>query len=496
MFKSGIFVMIITMISRLLGLLRIRVIASLFSYGPLTDAFFASFKIANLFRQLLGEGALGTVFIPIYNDTVEKQGKEKAKSLIFSILNILMLFLLLIYGFTFIFSNQILSVIVSGFDPATQQVANKLLKLMAVYIVFIGLSGMICAILNNFKQFVVPASTSILFNLATIICAYVFNNRFGIFSLALGVVIGGLLQLLIVIPSFFKIVKSYEFKMNFKDPAIRKVFILMVPMLLGIFARQLNTIIDQYFASFLNAGGITALEYATRVYSLPIGVFGISIATIIYPELSRRISKNDNENVVKSINNGLKFLAILVVPTSFIFILFPQEVIKLILGTGKFSDIAIMTTGESLLYYSIGLFAYTGVHIMSRAFYGMKNTKSPVIFSITSIIINIVLNAILVKYMAHKGLALATAIASISNFLLLYIFFNIKYLKLDKIDIILFLIKTSVASLVAYFIANLVGNFILVLLIFGVIYSIIIFLLDYKFIKSLIGAKSWVLHRS
>ncbi len=149
-----------------------------------------------------------------------------------------------------IFSNGIIELIVNGFPVETKILASKLLKIMSVYFIFISLSGMICAMLNNFKQFAIPASTSIFFNLAIIAASMCFSKTFGIDALAYGVVVGGLFQFLVVLPSFIKIVKGYSFKINWKDPYLKKIFIMMCPMLVGIVARQVNTIVDQVFASF------------------------------------------------------------------------------------------------------------------------------------------------------------------------------------------------------------------------------------------------------
>ena len=268
MFKSGILVMLITLVSRVLGLARSIVVAYYFGASAGTDAFFSAFKISNFFRQLLGEGALGTSFIPMYNEKVGKEGEEEGKKFIFSILNIVFIFSIIISIGMIIFSDEIIKIIVSGFSLETKEIASGLLKIMSSYFIFISLSGMIGAILNNFKCFVVPASTSIFFNLAILGGAIFFGKTYGIKAMAYGVLVGGLLQLIIVLPQFFKRVGMYRFKIDFKDKYLKRIFYLMLPMLVGIVARQFNTIVDQFFASYLESGGVSALENATRVYNL------------------------------------------------------------------------------------------------------------------------------------------------------------------------------------------------------------------------------------
>ena len=195
MFKSGILVMLITLVSRVLVLARSVVVAYYFGVSAGTDAFFSAFKISNFFRQLLGEGALGTSFIPMYNEKVEKQGEEEGKKFIFSILNIVFIFSVIVSLGMIVFSKEIITVIVSGFSDETKFIASDLLKIMSSYFIFISLSGMICAVLNNFKCFAVPASTSIFFNIAILGGAIFFGKTYGIKAMAYGVLVGGFYNL-------------------------------------------------------------------------------------------------------------------------------------------------------------------------------------------------------------------------------------------------------------------------------------------------------------
>lgn len=472
MFKSGIIVMIITMVSRILGLVRGTMIAYFFGSNAVTDAFFSAFKVSNFFRQLLGEGALGNVFIPLYNEKVEKDGENTSRQLIFSIINIIFIFSTIVTILMIVFSDRIIAGLVSGFAPETKQLASKLLKIMSFYFIFISLAGMISAILNNFKRFIIPASTSIFFNFSIIIATIYFNKSFGIEALAYGVTIGGILQLIVVLPQFIKILKVYSFKIDWKDPYLKRIFILMLPMLVGIVARQVNTIVDQVFASHLTAGGVSALENATRVYLLPVGVFGISLSTVIFPTLSRATAKENYELVEKTLIKGLNILIFLIIPSMFVLIFYSQDIIKLILGYGKFGDNAKIITSDALRYYSIGLYFYTGVHLMTRAFYSMKDTKHPLRFALVSICVNILLNFILIGAMEHKGLALATAVASGVNFTLLLYFFRSKYLKISLKPIFIFLIKTLVVGIISYLVSFTFKNPLIRLLIFSLAYLI------------------------
>jgi len=472
MFKSSLLVMIIIMISRVLGLIRASITAYFFGSSSITDAYYGAFKISNFFRQLLGEGALGSSFIPIYNEKIYQYEDNSGKELIYSILNLIFIFSTIVTLLMIIFSKEIIALTVTGFSEETKLLASNLLKIMSVYFIFISLSGMICAMLNNFKKFLIPASTSIFFNIAIIGGAYFYGQTVGIKALAWGVVIGGLLQFLVVLPSFFSIVKSYSIKVNFKDPYLKKVFLLMGPMLIGIVARQVNTIVDQQFGSFLPDGGVTVLENATRLYLLPVGVFGISLSTVIFPTLSRAVSENNMLDVKKTLSKGLNILLFFVVPSTFVLTFYATDMVKITLGYGKFGQESILLTGRTLLFYSLGLYFYTSIHLMTRAFYSMKNSKDPVIFSVLSIITNIILNFILIRPMAHSGLALATSVASGVNFFLLFIVFRKKYIKFPLTDIIIFFIKVTICSAIALAASYFLKNTLLKLCVFSAVYML------------------------
>lgn len=472
MFRSGLLVMIITMVSRVLGLVRATIIAYYFGASGATDAYFSAFKISNFFRQLLGEGALGSSFIPLYNEKIEIEGEEKGKEFIYSILNLIFVFSTIVTLLMIIFSQDIINLIVNGFPTETKILASQLLKIMSVYFIFISLSGMICAMLNNFKQFAIPASTSIFFNLAIILASMGFSKTFGISALAYGVVLGGAFQLLIVLPSFFKIVKGYSFKINWKDPYLKKIFILMCPMLVGIVARQVNTIVDQVFASYLQEGGVTALENATRLYLLPVGVFGVSISTVIFPVLSKAVARNDLKTAENNIVKGLNILLFLIIPSTAVLTFYSTDVIRLTLSYGKFGEEAVKVTSEALLYYSLGLYFYTAIYLMTRAFYSVKNSSYPVRFSIVSIIINIVLNFALIKPMAYRGLTLSTSIASGVNFILLVYVFRKKYMEFPLKRSLIFFGKVILTTAAALGASYYVHNTIIKLVVFSAVYMV------------------------
>lgn len=471
MIKISLIVMAFTFFSRILGLIRTIFIASIFGASYTSDAYISAFKISNLFRQVLGEGALGTVFIPNYNEKIEKEGREKASSLIFSILFLLFIFLLIISSLSIIFSDGIINFIVKGYDLKTKILASKLLKISSIYFLFIGLAGMISAILNNYKKFIMPAFMPVMFNISIISCGILLYKDIGIYSVMIGLVLGGFLQLVVLLPQFYSQIKTYTVKLDFKDPYLKKIFIMMLPMLIGIIARQFNTVIDQYFASSLRTGTVSAMEYATRLYNLPLGVFGISIATVIYPSLSKSIERTNFKEVKLNIEKGLSFLMLLIIPSIFAMCFLADDIVKVTLSYGSFSKKAGLLTSQSLIFYSLGLYFYTAIHIISRAHYGMKDTIRPVIFSIISIFTNVVLNFVLVGKYMHIGLASATSIAAAVNFILLYISFNKNYIKLNLFKIMKFLFLSLISALIAILCSFYFDNSYIKIIVFLLIYS-------------------------
>lgn len=472
MLKKSINTMMITMISRVLGLLRGTLVAYFFGSSNLTDAYYSAFKISNFFRQLLGEGALGNTFIPLYHKKKAEQGEEKSKEYIFTVLNMTFFFSLIVSILMIIFAKPIISLVVVGFNEEMKLLAAKLLKLMSFYFLFISLSGMIGSILNNFGYFAIPASTAIFFNLSIIFSAIFLTKYFSIDALAYGVLFGGFLQFIVVFIPFMFIIKKYLFKIDFKDIYLKMLGLKLIPMLIGVFARQVNTVVDQFFASFLVIGSITALENASRIYLLPVGVFGVTLSNVVFPNLSKAAANHKKEEIAKILVTALNFLNFLTIPSLFILTFYSRDVIKLIFSYGKFNEEAVKITSEALLFYSLGLIFYVGVQLVSKAYYAVGDNKRPARYSITAIILNIILNFFLVKSMQHKGLALATAISSGVNFSLLFINYMRLYVKLNIRNFSYMLFRIFVKSGLAIYISSFFSIFLIKLIVFSIVYLI------------------------
>ena len=480
MFKSSFIVMVINMLSRILGLVREMIIGSVFGASGMTDAYVSATKIPNFFTTLFGEGSLGTVFIPIYNRGLEEKGKEKTDEFVFSILNLIIAFTSTMSVIMILFSKQILKITTGFADPERFEAANGLLKIVAFYFLFIALSGVVSSLLNNYKKFAVAASMGIVFNLVIIVGTLLLKNKMGIYGLGVAYLLSGVFQLLMMLPQFFQIMKTYKFVFNLKDPYVKEMFVLMVPTLIGIFGYQINEIVDNRFATMLPAGTASALNYASRLYLLPIGVFAISLSVVIFPTLSRAVVKNKRKKVRKVVQEGLAMLAFLIVPSSVILFGYAREIVTLVYKRGHFSNKAVTLTSETLQFYALGLLFFTTIHLLTRSHYVYKDRKLPVISSFIGIFTNILLDFLLYKQYRHVGLTFATSFAAMINFLILFVSLQRRYVRINVLKYIAILVISLGGSLLSFTISKLVkvsflGSLSIVvnLLVFLIIYLLI-----------------------
>ena len=480
MFKSSFIVMVINMLSRILGLVREMIIGSVFGASGMTDAYVSATKIPNFFTTLFGEGSLGTVFIPIYNRGLEEKGKEKTDEFVFSILNLIIAFTSTMSVIMILFSKQILKITTGFADPERFEAANGLLKIVAFYFLFIALSGVVSSLLNNYKKFAVAASMGIVFNLVIIVGTLLLKNKMGIYGLGVAYLLSGVFQLLMMLPQFFQIMKTYKFIFNLKDPYVKEMFVLMVPTLIGIFGYQINEIVDNRFATMLPAGTASALNYASRLYLLPIGVFAISLSVVIFPTLSRAVVKNKRKKVRKVVQEGLAMLAFLIVPSSVILFGYAREIVTLVYKRGHFSNKAVTLTSETLQFYALGLLFFSTIHLLTRSHYVYKDRKLPVISSFIGIFTNILLDFLLYKQYRHVGLTFATSFAAMINFLILFVSLQRRYVRINVLKYIAILVISLGGSLLSFTISKLVkvsflGSLSIVvnLLVFLIIYLLI-----------------------
>jgi len=497
-------VIIATIFCRILGLGREIVISNRFGAGIETDAFFIAFMIPNLLRSFLGEGALNSAFIPIFAEYLTNHDRKKAEYFASNVLNILIIVLIIVVILGVWGAPLLINIIAIGFksNMYKYQLAITLTRIIFPYIGFVAVAALFMGILNSYNHFLVPALAPAMLNISVIVFALTLSYKYGIFAIAWGVILGGIGQALIQTPVLIRKKIKYSFVVDFSDPGVKKLLKLLVPAMIGLAITQINVVVDRTIASTLIDGSISALYYSNRLVQFPLGAFGIAISIAIFPTLAKQTAKNDIAEFKKSLLFGLKILLFLTIPSAVGLMVLKDSLIRLIYEHGIFSRIATNMTASALLYYSIGLFAYACVRLITMSFYALKDTKTPVKIGIYIVFINIALDLILVRYLTHSGLALATSVAAILNLIILLKVLQDKIGDFELKSQLSFLVKIIVSSIFLGIICVLVNNYFgsvldlnnkynqliqVIASIFsgGLVYFIISYILDVKEVRNL-----------
>ena len=415
-----------TLVSRVLGLLRDLVIAMKFGASPAADAFFVAFRIPNMQRKILGEGAVSAAFIPVFSDLLNTRGKDAAWDMTGNLMNLLVVVLVTTTAGIMVFSPAVVTVFAPGFlhDPEKFALTVKLTRWMAPYLIFVGLAAFCMGILNTFKIYALPAATPILLNISMIAGA-LFITPFmeePILGLAIGVLVGGVLQLLVQIPETCRQGLKLAKKFDRKHPDVIRMGRLMVPVIFGLAVYELNMLVDTLLASLLPGGSISYLYYGNRLVQLPLGIFGVALGVAILPMLSEQAARKEFSELVQTLSFGIRLILFITVPATVGLVVLRFPIINTLWERGEFLRSTTEGTATALLYYSLGLCAFAGIKVIAPAFYSLHDTKTPVKVGVYSMLLNIVLNVILMGPLQHGGLALATSISSLFNVLLLIYF--------------------------------------------------------------------------
>jgi putative peptidoglycan lipid II flippase len=429
-----------TFLSRVLGLVREQVFAFLFGAGYATDAFIAAFRIPNLLRDLFAEGALSSAFIPVFTDYVTNQGKEKAWELANLVLNLLLVTLCLIIILGIFLSPYIVDVIAPGFGKVAgkQELTTLLSKIMFPFLLLVALAALVMGMLNTFRHFGIPAVAPTLFNLGMIIGGLFLSPFFDppIIGMAIGVLLGGFGQLAIQLPSLRKIGFRYRFTFNLHHPGVKRILILMVPATLGLASTQINIFVNTLIASFLPQGSVSYLSYSFRLMQFPIGVFGVAVATVTFPIVSTFAAKKQMDRLLSTFTSSLKLVFFLTIPSALFLAVASQPVISVLFQHGRFTFWDTVATSQALVFYCIGLFAYSSVRLTASTFYSMGDTKTPVKTSAVAVGVNIVLNLLLMHPLGFRGLATAASVSAMVNLFLLIFVLDKRIGPLDRKEIV------------------------------------------------------------
>ncbi len=415
----------LTGVSRVLGFIRDMVIATAFGTGLGAEAFVVSFKLPNLLRDLVGEGAANAAFVPVLTECRENRPKEfwRLVSTLFCVMTVVLVVLACL---GVLFAPFVVRLIAPGFvhsaDPGKFPLTVALTRVIFPYVLLIGLSALAMGVLNTLKQFTASALGPILLNLSMIASGVFLENRFGPMALVMGVLIGGVLQLGCQVPPLIR--SGFKFmKPSFGDPSARQIVKLLIPRAFGSALYQINVFVDSILASFesiVGPGGQSALYYSNRLFQLPLAIFGISLAQAILPTFSAQAVKKDVNGMKETIVVVSRSLAFAVLPAAAGLIALAQPIVRIIFERGKFDAYSTGITSTALFFYAFGLLSCCLIKIFVNAFYAMQDTRTPVKIMCVSVSINVALSVALMGPLKIGGLALASSLSATVNLFLLY----------------------------------------------------------------------------
>ncbi|MFC1721637.1 murein biosynthesis integral membrane protein MurJ [Patescibacteria group bacterium] len=443
-----------SIISRLLGIFRDRLLSTTFGAGMELDAYMAAFRIPDTIFNLVVVGALSSAFIPLFTEYLIKKDKRAAYILTNNLLNLLLLGLVAVITVVFFISPWLMELIGPGMDEATRQLTLNLTRIMLLSPLFFSISNIASGILNSYKKFFVYSLTPIMYNLGIIGGILFLAPKWGVYGVAVGVVIGSILHMAIQLPSVWKLGYRYKLMLDLGHKGMRQVFKLMIPRTLGLAVYQINLFISTAIASTVSVGAITIYNFANNLQSLPYSVFGISLSTTAFPILAGAASQEKGEEFISTLSQTIRRILFFVVPMSVLMLLLRAQIVRIILGAGAFDWEATILTASTLGYFVLSLFAQSLIPLLAKSFYAIQNTVIPVTVSIVSMVINIILALWFTNFMGVAGIALAFSIASFINMITLLIIIHVKLGGLEDKKIIVSVMKIIVASLVMLFLVQ------------------------------------------
>jgi putative peptidoglycan lipid II flippase len=424
--KSAKKIMVAVMGSRVLGLVREMVFAAVFGAGKVTDAFNAAFRIPNLLRDLFAEGALSVSFVTTFSKKMETGGKAAAFRLACQVVSFVCLVLGIITLLGVLGSEWIVKLIASGFHdtPGKIELTVHLTRILFPFIFFVSLAAVYMGLLNSLGSFGLPASASTAFNAVSIVSGlavgWLIDPNLGwksIYGFAIGTVLGGIVQFLIQVPRSIKLGFHYRWMLDWKDSGLRQVLFLTLPAIIGGAAVQVNVLVNTKYASYLGNGAVTWLYYAFRLMQFPIGVFGVAIASVVLPSISRSAAHTNMVHFREKISEGIKLALFLTIPASVGLAVLAKPIIAIIYQHGKFAEYDTIQTAMALQAYTVGLAGYACIKVLAPSFYAIDLPRIPVRISMTGIALNIFLNYILIFILklGVVGLAISTSAVALIN---------------------------------------------------------------------------------
>lgn len=455
--KTVLLVMILTIVSKVVGFAREIILAYFYGASGISDAYLISLTIPTVIFAFIAEG-LKTTYIPIFSKVESEQGVEEANKYTSNIITLLMLASTFIILPVLLFTEPIVKLFASGFEGETLAIAVTFTEISIFSVYGIGIINIFQAYLQVKKDFIIPTLVSLPLNLMLVLSIVVsvgHDDRI----LAVGKVIAVLAQLIFMIPFLLKKGYKHTFYLNFRDENLRKTLLLAMPVILGTSVNQINKLVDRTIASRVIVGGVSALNYAVRLNGFILNVFVLSLAAVVYPSFSKYIANQNIKGFKRSLSESINIISLLVIPATLGMMLFSESIVSLLFGRGAFDVNATTLTASALFFYSVGLMGFGLREILSRALYSLQDTKTPMINASIGMVLNIILNIVLSKFLGIGGLALATSISAIFTTGLMFISLRKKIGPFGMKQISISFLKILFASLVMGGLAKLSFNY-------------------------------------
>lgn len=444
-----------SLISRLLGFARDRVLAHYFGAGDVIDAYYAAFKIPDLTYNLIIIGAFSAGFIPVFTKLFNKNGlfnidkeKNEAWKLVNNAVNSLGFFLIILTVTLIIIAPLLIPFIAPGFEGEKRDLTIKLTRIMLLSPLLLGLSTVVGAVLQSLKNFFVYSLSPMMYNIGIIIGVIFLVPIFGYAGLAWGVILGAVLHLLVQLPTFFGAGYKYNFFINIRDKNLITVIKLIIPRTLGLAAGQVNNILMTMMATTLAVGSLAIYSYANNLQSLPLGLIGITFAIAAFPTLTLFVANNDKQSIIKTVSSTTRQILFFTIPLSIVFLMLRAQIVRVVLGTGAFDWDATIKTSDTLAFFALSLFAQSLIPLLARTFYAFEDSITPFLVGIFAAIFDRVAAWYLINHnFGVEGLALAFSLGAVINMALLWVILRFKLKTLNEKEILSSLFKISIASI-------------------------------------------------
>jgi len=457
--KTAIIIMIVTIISKVVGFAREITLSYFYGASNISDAYLISLTIPNVIFNFIGAG-ISIGYIPIFSNIEQKYGEKEGSRYTNNLVNIFLIICTGIIIFCLLFTDQIVKIFASGFKGDTLILAVKFTRISLFGMYFTGLLSIFRAYLQLKENYVIPAMVGFPMNFFIILSIFL-SSKTNVLILAIGSVIAIISQLALLIPYVRKEKYRYKFILDTNDEYVWKMVYIALPVMIGVSVNEINVLVDRTLASKIAVGGISALNYANKLNGFVQGLFVSSIATVMFPMISKMVAQNSYNGLKKIVSEAINLINLFVIPTTVGAMIFAEPIVKLLFGRGAFDSEAISMTSDSLFFYSIGMLGVGLREILSRAFFSLQDAKTPMINAAIAMTMNIILNLILSKYLGIGGLALATSISAIFCTGLLFVSLRKKIGPFGIKNTAISFIKILMSSLAMGALAYLGYNFLL-----------------------------------